>query len=132
MSKKPKVEKATTPFQSIKSYNNTAEGFGGAVGQRVGSNLNIQSNLGELRPTYDAAVSGMNAGLGTINTPFEQQLAGMQAGNNAFYNYQNELLNRGYQTDLAEATARYAKSGMENSTTRGAFDAGLATNRDLS
>lgn len=135
--KKAKAVTATSQFQGINNYNVGLDGLASASATRdpSGGKIDSYSTLSpELLAAQQSTISGLNNNLGYIGLSPTQQLEQLNSGQNSFYNLQSELDRQQGASALAAAQARYSRAGLENSTSRGAFEGNLATQdylRDL-
>lgn len=132
--KKPKVQKVTSPFSGVQSYNVNLEGISsGTAGKSAdGKSLNVS---GSLSPQLSQLNTGVQSGLlqnqDYINLTPLQKLEQLQGGGNAYYNAQNAILDKQLQDTIASQQARLSRNGLINSTTAGAAQAKAASDYAL-
>lgn len=132
--KKPKVEKVTSPFSGVQSYNVGLEGISsGTAGKSAdGKSLDV---TGSLSPQLSQLNTGVQSGLlqqqDYINQTPQQKLEQLQAGGNAYYNAQNAILDKQLRGTLATQQARLSRNGLINSTAAGAQQAQVASDAAL-
>lgn len=125
---KAKSAKASSPYSGVNEYNVNLDGFGSANALKKDGKLNVTSSLAPaLKPSYDAATSGLSSNLNYLNATPEQHLADLSAGKNSFYNLQNSINQRALDNQIGQAQSRFSANGLENSTVRGGFEGALAS-----
>lgn len=127
-SKAPKAEasKAESVTEGLRDFRVSSEGFGSSRTNRNGSRLTTATKLTPRVSNINTiAQTGLRDRLTELNRPLEQDLARIDQGQNAFYNYQSELNDRMLQSGIGDLTARMSRSGLENSTVRGGYEGQL-------
>lgn len=122
---------AKSAYQPVTNYT-VDTGFGSANAALDGTNLVVKNILSSpVQQAVNSAQSGLARGANYFAQDPINRLNDAVAGNNAYYNIFNQNTDRIFNNGLADANARFSRSGLNNSTVMGGAVAQLLNDRAL-